>query len=314
MQHNHTNTGPTLVSEPEVVCFGVLSYLQLLLADEAPLVNGGTPISRKFDSFGDDAAIVAAALRRLGVRSRLLPSSLGDDDYGRKVAGMLPGLGGVAEAAIDPKVDTVFEVSIADPAGNRTYFYQRTPDAVATLDRADLGPLETARWLYVDWYDGDHILRPMLAAAELGVPVLVNIESNYRDRGLLNRLVPYASMFQVSADVPGADEDMEQVARTLLDAGLPAVAVTGGSRGCILADKDQLVRVEAPTVPVVDANGAGSFFSAGLIYGHLQGWPLEQCARFATAQASLKCGYVGYNGAPVDEVELVADSLRVQST
>lgn len=38
-----------------VVSFGVLSYLQLMVVDQAPVRNGGTPIRQLTDSYGDDA-------------------------------------------------------------------------------------------------------------------------------------------------------------------------------------------------------------------------------------------------------------------
>jgi len=299
------------LTSPDVVCFGVLSYLQLLVVEEIAGRNAGTAINQKFDSFGDDAAIVAAMLHGWGVRSRLVPSALGDDEYGRKVAAVIKGLGLDADLAVDSKVETVFEVSIADHTGDRTYYYQRTPEAVATLDRADLAGLENTRFLYVDWYDGDHVLRPMKAAAQFGVPVFVNIESQFDNRELLKRLSPSATVCQVAVDESDADTKMAEAARLVLDAGVGAVLVTAGPRGCLAADGRTMVRVEAPPVEVADGNGAGACFAAGFIYGRLQEWPLERCARFATAQASLKCSRVGYTPFPVKDGERLAATLNV---
>ncbi len=73
-------------SPGEVVCFGVLSYLQLIVVDQVPVYNQGTAISRLTDSYGDDAAIVAGMLNQWGQKTRLIPSAVGDDDLGRKVA------------------------------------------------------------------------------------------------------------------------------------------------------------------------------------------------------------------------------------
>ena len=103
---------------------------------------------------------------------------------------------------------------------------------------------------------------------------------------------------------------MESIADGLLCAGVNTVLVTGGSRGSLLADAGQKVRVSAPVVDVVDGNGAGSCFSAAFIYGSLRGWSLERRARFATAQASLKCGAAGYKVAAVSEGERLAATLR----
>ena len=212
---------------------------------------------------------------------------------------------------VNPDVATVAELSIADPSGARTYFYQRTPELLATLDAANLAPLESAAYLYVDWYDGDHILRPMRAASELGIPVLVNLEDQSANSGLLAKLAPYTTACQVSVDNAESGNDLESIAGGLLEAGMGTVLITGGSRGCLVADLAQRVRVSAPAVKVVDGNGAGSCFSAAFIYANLQGWNLEQCARFATAQSSLKCGVPGYQVATITEGERLAATLRL---
>ncbi|MDA0264896.1 MAG: PfkB family carbohydrate kinase [Chloroflexi bacterium] len=296
-------------SGKQVVCFGVLSYLQLMAVDRIPIHNTGLPIQRLTDSYGDDAAIVAGMLHQWGQKTRLIPSALGDDDLGAKVAAIIVRQGIPAEITLDPQVATVAELSIVDPSGGRTYFYQRTPELVATLDDADLTPLEGAGFLYVDWYDGNHIFRAIKAASGLGVPVLVNIESQYRDHELLSKLAPYAPVCQVSADDANSEEDMVSIAEGLLDSGMATAVVTGGGRGSLAADAGQTVRVSAPRVDAIDGNGAGSCFSAGFIYGSVRGWSLEQCARFATAQASLKCGMAGYKVASIAEGERLAAEL-----
>tara|TARA_B100002003_G_scaffold5937_3_gene5393 strand:- start:4039 stop:4977 length:939 start_codon:yes stop_codon:yes gene_type:complete len=294
-----------------VVCFGVLSYLQLMVVDQTPVHNAGTPIRQLIDSYGDDAAIVAGMLHQWGQDTKLIPSAVGDDELGRKVAETVARLGVPVQVEVNPDVATVAELSIADPSGARTYFYQRTPELLATLDAANLAPLESAAYLYVDWYDGDHILRPMRAASELGIPVLVNLEDQSANAGLLASLAPYTTACQVSVDNADSENDLESIAGGLLEAGMGTVLITGGSRGCLVADLAQRVRVSAPAVKVVDGNGAGSCFSAAFIYANLQGWNLEQCARFATAQSSLKCGVPGYQVATITEGERLAATLRL---
>ena len=300
------------MNTPHVVCFGVLSYLQLMLVEKIASRNDGAAIQQKFDSFGDDAAIVAAMLHQWGVSTRLLPSALGQDEYGRKAAGAIERLGLDAELTFDSAIDTVFEISVADRTGDRTYYYQRSLEAVATLDRAEISVLEKASFLYADWYDGGHIRRPIEAANTFGVPVFVNIESQFDNRELLKGLGP-TTICQVSLDESQSDEDMAEAGRRVLEAEVGTVLVTAGARGCLAADKTQMVRVEAPEVEVADGSGAGSCFAAGYIYGRLQGWPLERCARFATAQASLKCSRVGYTPYPLADGERLAATLSINS-
>jgi len=296
-------------SKSEVICFGVLSYLQLMVVDQVPVFNGGTPISQLIDSFGDDAAIVAWMLHQLGQGTTFIPSALGDDDLGNKIARTVKDLGVPVEVVVDPAVSTVAELSIADPSGARTYFYKRTPELLATLDAADLSSIENASYLYVDWYDGDHILRAIKKASALGIPVFVNLEDQHDNQELLAKLVPHVTVCQVSADGRPEAEHMESIANGLLKAGLGTVLVTGGGQGSLVADRGQSVRVEAPLVEMIDGNGAGSCFSASFIFGNLQGWDLERCARFSTALSSIKCRVAGYGVASVAEGERLAATL-----
>ena len=309
----HLSSGQRMENGPpgEVVCFGVLSYLQLIVVDQVPVYNQGTAISRLTDSYGDDAAIVAGMLNQWGQKTRLIPSAVGDDDLGRKVAEAVGALGVPVSVVVDPAVATVAEISIADPSGARTFFYHRTPELLATLDAADLAPLENAAYLYVDWYDGDHILRPMEAATRLGVPVLVNLEDQHANAELLSKLLPFSTVCQVSVDSSDMGDGLESIADGLLEAGIGTVLVTSGSRGCLVADAGQKVWVSAPHVDVIDGNGAGSCFSAAYIYASLRGWDLEKCARFATAQSGLKCGIPGYTVATIAEGERLAAGLIV---
>ena len=298
-----------VVSNGPVVCFGVLSYLQLMVVDHVPIHNGGTPINQLTDSFGDDAGIVAWMLKQWGQEVWFIPSAVGADDLGDKVVRTVRDLGVPVDVEINPDVSTVAELSIADPSGARTYFYKRTPELLATLDSADLTPLTRASYLYLDWYDGSHIIRPMEIASQLGIKVFVNIESQHNNDELVSQLSAYADVFQVSLDGNFAIEDMESIVNKLLEVGIGTVIVTGGSMGCVVANARQIVRVVAPDINTVDGNGAGSCFSAGFIYGSLRGWGIEQCARFATAQASLKCSTTGYEVDSVEEGKRLASFL-----
>ena len=247
-------------------------------------------------------------LKQWGQEVWFIPSAVGADDLGDKVVRTVRDLGVPVDVEINPDVSTVAELSIADPSGARTYFYKRTPELLATLDSADLTPLTGASYLYLDWYDGSHIIRPMEIASQLGIKVFVNIESQHNNDELVSQLSAYADVFQVSLDGNFAIEDMESIVNKLLEVGIGTVIVTGGSMGCVVANAKQIVRVVAPDIYTIDGNGAGSCFSAGFIYGSLRGWGIEQCARFATAQASLKCSTTGY------EVDSVEEGKRLAST
>jgi len=65
------------------------------------------------------------------------------------------------------------------------------------------------------------------------------------------------------------------------------VALTLGSQGCVLVDKEQVVYEPGFAVDVTDTTGAGDAFAAGLVVRFLDGVPLREVARFANALGAL---------------------------
>ena len=308
---NRSNSDDSTTAE--VVCFGMITPAVVMVADQFPDHNTGTHVKEVGEFISDDAAIVATLLRHWGVESGLIGTTLGDDPSGRRVARQLRDLGVLGRFRLSRSVTTPFEVNISDPSGARTYFWQRDPKVLDTLDTASLSLMERARLLYVDWYDGDHILRPMDEASRLGIPVFLNLEHGHQDPDILERCAHRAAICQAVTDPAqrGGATPME-VARKLLEVGVGTALVTMSWEGCLAARGSEFLRGWAPAVSVVDGCGAGATFSAGFVYGYLRGWGLEYTMRFAIAAASLKCTVVGPRAFPLDEVKNLATEVKVE--
>jgi sugar/nucleoside kinase (ribokinase family) len=300
---------------PEVVCFGMLIPAMVFIVDDLPEHNTGGVIKQVGEFISDDAAIIACLLRGWGVRSGLIGTSLGDDYRGRQVRQELRALGVKGRVRLVRGQATPYEVNVSDQTGARTYFWQRDPEVLATLDTADLGLIKGAKLLYVDWYDGEHIFRALNTAEEWGVPVFVNLEYGHQDEFLLSRLAGRTAICQAVTDPAQRDgADALSVARKLLAAGMENVIVTMAGAGCLAARQGEghILHVQAPPVPVVDGCGAGATFSAGFATGFVRGWPLEDTVRFAVAAASLKITTVGPQAFPRAEVKRLAAHLSVE--
>jgi sugar/nucleoside kinase (ribokinase family) len=89
------------------------------------------------------------------------------------------------------------------------------------------------------------------------------------------------------------ESDYDAIADKLLDLGPSMVAITLGADGCLIASREERVRVPAFQVKVVDTTGAGDAFMGGLSYGLLQGWDFARVGIFANACAALCCTKVG---------------------
>jgi ribokinase len=299
---------------PAYVGFGMLTPVTIMVLDKLPKHNTGALV-REFSEFVfDDAAIVACLLRQWGVPTGMIGTTVGDDPRGHALADQLEEWGVQGRVRFSKSIKTPIEVNVSDKTGARTYFWHRPPEMLATLDTADLSLLYGSQLMYVDWYDGEHIVRAMDEANRLEVPVFLNLEHGHKDPQLLKEYASRVTICQAVTDAAqlGTTRSMLQTARKILKSGIKTALVTMAKAGCLVAQENEAIKVYAPRVKAVDGCGAGATFSAGYIYGYLNGWDLEASARFATAAASLKVTRAGLQMFSVDEIQAMASRLRVE--
>jgi sugar/nucleoside kinase (ribokinase family) len=304
------NSNPQAV---DVVGFGMLTPVAILVVDQLPEHNTGALIKEVSEFIFDDAAIVACVMRQWDVRTGMIGTSVGYDQRGRNLARKLKALGVQGKVRFSKKIQTPLEVDISDQTGARTYFWHRLPHVLATLDTADLSMINGARLLYVDWYDGDHILRAMDEAIRLKVPVFLNLEHGHVEPEKLERYVRRATICQAVTDpAQHGDYDPLAVAKKLIQEGAQTALITLAGEGCLAVDRSQIVRAWPIKVDVVDGCGAGATFSAGFIYGILHGMDLVECVRFASVAAALKVACAGLEMAPVSAIQALTEEIRVE--
>ena len=305
---------PKHKNAPEYVGFGMLTPVEIMVLDKLPKHNTGAIVTEVNEFVFDDAAIVACLLRQWDVSAGMIGTAVGDDVRGHLLAKRLKEWGVQGTVRFTKDYKTPLEVNVSDRKGARTYFWQRTPQILNTLDTASLSLLRGAKILYTDWYDGDHILRAMDEANRLNVPVFVNIEHGHKDADLLKEYAKRATICQAVTDAAqiGGRQALIGTARKLLKSGIKTAIITLAKGGCLVAQGDEIVRVYSPKVKAVDACGAGATFSAGFVYGYLKGWHVESSARFATAAATLKVMHAGLEMSPLEQIMELAARLKVE--
>ncbi len=298
---------------PAYVGFGMLTPVTILVVEQLPEHNTGALIKESSEFVFDDAAIVACLLRQWDVPAGMIGTAVGDDVRGHNLARQLEEWGVQGQVRFSKQIKTPLEVDISDGTGARTYFWQRERHVLDTLDTADLSLLKGAQMLYVDWYDGDPIVRAMDEAARLGVPVFLNLEHAHTDPALLARYAGRSRICQAVTDAAQKEEnDPLEVARKLIGVGVETAIITLASEGSLVMSGEEILRVYAPQMVAVDGCGAGATFSAGFIYGQLQCWDLEDSVRFATAAASLKVTRAGLEMFPLEEIKALATKVDIE--
>jgi len=82
------------------------------------------------------------------------------------------------------------------------------------------------------------------------------------------------------------DGDLREGIRKLMAQGIPIVAATLGAEGAVAGAGGRIYRVRIPKIEPVNTVGSGDSFVAGYAYGHVRGWPIEECLRYAAAAGS----------------------------
>lgn len=239
-----------------------------------------------------------------------LVSRIGDDALGREIVDRLKELGVDAEnVSVDSEHPTGTVKVNVDAAGKPSYditedvawdYIPYTADLTNLAKEADavcFGTLcsrhEVSRTTLLQFLD---------ATAGTTLRVFdINLRQHYYDSGLIASLLERTDVFKLSddelpvvANIFDMPDEADAAARALAqDFQLQVVALTRGSNGSTLYCRGG--KSERPVVPgkVVDTVGAGDSFTAGLTFGLLRNWPLDDVNLFASRVATFVCGQAG---------------------
>lgn len=269
----------------------------------------GVPITgvKSFDAYvGGCPLNVSVGTRRLGLRSGLL-TAVGTDQVGDFVLDFLEREGVRAEFVprLRERRTSAVLLTIQPPDHFPLTFYRdNCADLGLTIDHVKAAPLADSQVLFVSGtgLSEEPSRTATLYAAEtahaLGKTVVVDID--YR-AGLWPGAEAFGTNVRrllTSADLAiGTEEEVvaatgapgaEDGATRLLDAGLPALILKRGADGAVVYRRGESAVPVAPfTIEVLNVLGAGDAFASGFLFGFVQGWTLEEAARFGNATGAI---------------------------
>ncbi|MGA9524742.1 MAG: carbohydrate kinase [Myxococcaceae bacterium] len=234
---------------------------------------------------GGSPANVAVGVARLGGRSALI-GVVGADEFGDFLKTSLATEGvdvSHVRQTEEGKTGLVF-ISLTE-TGERSFSFHRTRAAEQFLDEREIDAdfLSRARAIHCGtnsllWDKAQTAMLRMLRIAK-GSGRILCCDPNLRLhlwpdpevlRNLIGQILPMCSVVKLSEDeiefVVGT-RDVDEALTTLNDGGVPLPMVTLGSRGAAFLWQGRIVRVPAPSVPVVDTTGAGDGFTAAFLFG-----------------------------------------------
>lgn len=268
-----------------VLVHGPASWNRLVLVDRLPAPVPHTVFAdRTWETVGGTSAGKAIGLAALG-RDTVLATQLGVDDDGERVRYLLERVGVRLLAA--PSAVTERHLNVMTPAGERLSIYLAQPSASegSAQQRRDVAlsqAMAAADVLALDLSPESRRLLPLARAA--GRPLWVDLHDYDGASAFHQPFLEAADAVFLNGD---ATDDPLGLLRACLRFGASFAVCTLGAEGAVAVDAaGRTHRVAAVPTEVVDTNGAGDAFFAGVLHAHLDGADLAEALAAGAAHAS----------------------------
>ncbi|MDQ0642186.1 carbohydrate kinase family protein [Microbacterium murale] len=264
------------MTAPAVFIVGPASWNSIVVLDRLPEPVPHMQFAQEsWETVGGTSAGKALSLAALGTPA-LLYALVGDDEPGRRISAALAAAG--VEARWGASATTERHLNLMTRAGERVSLYLSTPSEQTGAIADDLrSAMSDAEVIVLDLAAEPLRLLPLAQAS--GRPVWVDVHDYDGE-------AEYHRPFLAAADgvFCNADKLTDPVGflRSRVASGASFAVCTLGAEGAVAVDADgETHRVDAVPVDVVDTNGAGDAFFAGVLAARLEG---------ATLPVSLSAG------------------------
>lgn len=275
------------------------SYAKALVmtADRIPMAGEtliGTDFRQTWGGKGSDMAVQAA---RLGAYVAYA-GVVGDDTFGHEFVTLMRDEGiNIDALTLTPQLPTgagliikdnqARNIIVVDMGANKLFSPALVDAAQVQMNQSSVVlaqleiPLETA-------------LYGLMLAKQLGKTTILNPAPARDLRGVDLSHIDYLTPNETEARValglaPDDARSNRDIADLLLETGCRHVVMTLGDAGSAVFSRTDTLEIPACKVDVVDSNGAGDSFNAGLAVALSEGQPIEKAAYFANATAALCC-------------------------
>ena len=287
----------------DVVCLGIL-VADVIARPVAELPRGSLAFLEDIGLHGGGCALnTATAIAALGL-SAGVAGKVGADALGDFLLRTLEERGIERRGVVrDADVPTSATVALVDSAGERTFLHVPGANGAIRAEELDREALFGGRALHaggalvMECLDGQPLADLLGEAHRRGL--LTSLVPVWDPTGRWSRLEPclphldLVSMSLAEGRAVSRETEPARVAAWLRGRGARDVTLTMGPEGCYAAGARFEGDVPAPAVEAVDGTGAGDAFAAGVLYGKLDGWPLERSVRLGCAVGALSTLGVG---------------------
>ena len=305
----------------DLICIGMALVDSIIRGfDPNPVSASGYRAESCSLNVGGEAVNEAVAAARLGMKVGIL-CSLGRDEAGEMVVSALRrsgvDTGMILRADGHPTpVTTMFvredgsRKSVTNRAHSYNFHPERDCERFLGARALILGSLFRAP------FDDPDVIRSVLRAAKsAGQIVFADTKlPNFRflrleDLQDVLPLIDYITPNEDEARYFTGREEPEEMADVFLDHGVKGVIIKLGGRGCLLKNRNTVIRLPACPVRAVDATGAGDNFAAGFVSEILRGAGEKEALDFANACGAI-CTTAAGAGTALLSREQVLEFMR----
>lgn len=246
---------------------------------------------------GGQVATALIACSKWGLSARYV-GSIGDDAAGDLQQHSLRGSGIETHFVRVKYCSSQFSFILVDgQSGERTILWKRDPRLTLKPAHLKQNWIVNSRVLLVDGHDTSAAAQAAKWARSAKIPVVADVDNVYPG---LEALLEYTDYLFASRELPN-----RVVNESNLLAALPQIArrygcrvagVTLGRLGAVAWDGSLFHYSRGFEVDTKDTTGAGDVFHAGIVYGILRGWALQEILEFGCAAAALNCTALGARG------------------
>jgi ribokinase len=250
---------------------------------------------------GGGAAHVALALSKLEVKTKLI-GLIGNDLFGKFISEKMKKFG-VESMLKTVKKETGISIGINFEDGSRSLLTYRGTNSLFSLKDFNLSEVE-GNVLFLSGYglleklmkDAEKVLsfakkKGMITCLDPDIKSYRSFDINKIKKAL--KFVDFFFPDMEEGKLITREKDKAKIIEKLLRIGCKTVALKLGGEGCIVADENNFIEVEAIETKAINSTGAGDFFNAGFVFGYLKHKDLEKAGDFGNATAAFAISRFG---------------------
>ncbi|HIG93552.1 TPA: adenosine kinase [Candidatus Woesearchaeota archaeon] len=262
---------------------------------------------------GGSSANTLRGIAFLGGKA-ILYGKVGQDTHGISYVKQVEDHGVISRITTRDDMITGHAITFITPDAQRTFSVHLGAAVHLTKEDVLEDDVKNSKILHLEGYQLEGpTLSTMVHTLELAKKHHTLISMDLADPGVIRRNKNFLqTMVQKYVDILFVNE---QEAKEFTDMGVSDAAqelgkwvktavIKVGAQGSLIQHQQKIMKVDAFSAQALDTTGAGDTYAAGFLYGHSQGWKIEDAGKLGSLFASKIVEQIGVKMKHLDAEEL----------